>query len=69
MFLSDSGSPDKEVPGFAAGLSSNSILTAGEISSRNWPFLTLQIKATKKSAATDMLAINNKMITLIGSFF
>jgi hypothetical protein len=38
---------------------------AGAVSSSYCPFLTFQIKASKKSPAIDILAISNKIITLI----
>jgi len=50
------------------GLSSKRILEAGEKSSSNCPDLTPQRKATKKMAATEMLAINSTVMTLI-SFY
>jgi len=50
------------------GLSSKSILDAGEKSSSNCPDLTPHKKATRKIAATEMLAINSTIMTLI-SFY
>jgi hypothetical protein len=41
----------------------------GEVSSSYCPFFTLHKKAPRKMAATDILAINNKMMTLICSYF
>ena len=51
------------------GLSSNNILTAGETSSSYWPLFTLQMKAIRKSAATEILANSSRIITLIGRPF
>jgi hypothetical protein len=47
------------------GASSKSIRRGGENSSSNCLFLTLQINAPKKTRATEMLAISNRMITLM----
>jgi hypothetical protein len=47
------------------GLSSKSILDAGEKSSSNWPDLTPQMNAARKMAATEMLAIKSTIMTLI----
>jgi hypothetical protein len=49
----------------ATGLSSKSILEAGELSSSNCPDLTLHKKANRNSEATLMLAIRRITITLI----
>jgi hypothetical protein len=47
------------------GLSSKSILDAGEKSSSNCPVLTPHRNATRNMAATEILAINSTMMTLI----
>jgi len=47
------------------GLSSKSILDAGEKSSSNCPDLTPHRKAARNMAATEMLAINSTIMTLI----
>jgi hypothetical protein len=51
------------------GLSSNSILEAGELSSSNCPDFTLHRNASRKREATLTLAIRRIMITLIVGLF
>lgn len=48
-----------------ADISSNKIRTAGAISSSYCPSFTLQIKAKRNRDATEMLATNNRIMTLI----
>jgi hypothetical protein len=48
-----------------AGGLSNKMRCGGENSSSNWPLRTLQIKAARKTAATDILAINKMTMAFI----